>query len=265
LGEDEIVTAAEAFILGIIQGLTEFLPVSSSGHLVIFQHLFGIHEGITFGVVVHLGTLVAVFIAFWDDIVFILRKPFSRISYLILIGIIPAGLAGYLLAPLVEQAFESLLVVGLGLIFTGVVLKYSEWMSERYLGLKQSEETSFKDALFIGCLQALAIIPGISRSGSTIAAGLMAGLDREFAARFSFLLSIPVILGAGVFELKDAIASTDFALELSNYIIGFITSAVFGYLAIKLVVGLVKKGKLSIFSYYCWAVALLTLGAYFIF
>jgi undecaprenyl-diphosphatase len=198
LGEDEIVTAAEAFILGIIQGLTEFLPVSSSGHLVIFQHLFGIHEGITFDVVVHLGTLVAVFIAFWDDIVFILRKPFSRISYLILIGIIPAGLAGYLLAPLVEQAFESLLVVGLGLIFTGVVLKYSEWMSERYLGLKQSEETSFKDALFIGCLQALAIIPGISRSGSTIAAGLMAGLDREFVARFSFLLSIPVILGAGV-------------------------------------------------------------------
>jgi undecaprenyl-diphosphatase len=133
LGEDEIVTAAEAFILGIIQGLTEFLPVSSSGHLVIFQHLFGIHEGITFDVVVHLGTLVAVFIAFWDDIVFILRKPFSRISYLILIGIIPAGLAGYLLAPLVEQAFESLLVVGLGLIFTGVVLKYSEWMSELLL------------------------------------------------------------------------------------------------------------------------------------
>ena len=257
-------TAAEAFILGIIQGLTEFLPVSSSGHLVIFQHLFGIHEGITFDGCASGYTGSSIY-SFWDDIVFILRKPFSRISYLILIGIIPAGLAGYLLAPLVEQAFESLLVVGLGLIFTGVVLKYSEWMSERYLGLKQSEETSFKDALFIGCLQALAIIPGISRSGSTIAAGLMAGLDREFAARFSFLLSIPVILGAGVFELKDAIASTDFALELSNYIIGFITSAVFGYLAIKLVVGLVKKGKLSIFSYYCWAVALLTLGAYFIF
>ena len=258
-------TTLEAFILGMIQGLTEFLPVSSSGHLVIFQHLFGIQEAITFDVIVHLGTLVAVFIAFWEDIMAIIRKPFSRITYLILIGIIPAGLAGYLLAPMVEKAFESLLVVGLGLIFTGLVLKYSEHMANQYRGLKQIKGTSYKDAFLIGCIQALAIIPGISRSGSTIAAGLLAGLDREFAARFSFLLSIPVIMGAGVFELKDAFGSASFGAELTTYIIGFITSAAFGYLAIKVVVNLVKEGRLSIFSYYCWAVAALTLGAYFLF
>ncbi len=258
-------TTIEAFILGMIQGLTEFLPVSSSGHLVIFQHLFGIQQVITFDVIVHLGTLVAVFIAFREDIVGILRRPFCKLTYLILLGTVPAGLAGYLLAPLVEKAFESLLVVGLGLIFTGVVLKYSEHMANQYRGLKQSEGSSYKDALFIGCIQALAIVPGISRSGSTIAAGLLAGLEREFAARFSFLLSIPVILGAGVFELKDVIGSGMPGSELTTYIIGFVTSAVFGYLAIKVVLNLVKEGRLSIFAYYCWGLATLTLGSYFLF
>ncbi len=259
-------TTFQAIILGIVQGLTEFLPVSSSGHLVIFQHIFGIQEApLTFDVIVHLGTLVAVFIAFWGDIVDIVKKPFSRITYLILVGIIPAGLAGYLLAPMVEKAFESLLVVGLGLIFTGLVLKYSEILSRQHLGFKLCEGTSYKDALFIGLIQALAIVPGISRSGSTIAAGLVAGLDREFAARFSFLLSIPVILGAGVFQLKDVLEYGSMTGSVVPYAVGFVTSAAFGYLAIKVVLNLVREGRLSIFSYYCWVVAALTLGAYFIF
>ncbi|KUG03814.1 undecaprenyl-diphosphatase [hydrocarbon metagenome] len=258
-------TTLHALILGIVQGLTEFLPVSSSGHLVIFQHILGIQQApLTFDVIVHLGTLVAVFIAFWQDIVDIARKPFSRITYLILVGIIPAGLAGYLLAPMVEKAFESLLVVGIGLIFTGLVLKYSETVANKYLGLKLIEGTSYKDALFIGIIQALAIIPGISRSGSTIAAGLMAGLDREFAARFSFLLSIPVIFGAGIFQLKDAFEYGFMTPDLVQYLVGFITSAAFGLLAIKVVVKLVRDGRLSIFTYYCWAVAAMTLLAYFI-
>ncbi len=259
-------TTFQAFILGIVQGLTEFLPVSSSGHLVIFQHIFGIQQApLTFDVMVHLGTLVAVFIAFWEDIVAIIKKPFSRITYLLVVGIIPAGLAGYLLAPLIEKAFESLLVVGIGLIFTGLILKYSETLANKYLGLKLSEGTSYKDALFIGLIQALAIIPGISRSGSTIAAGLVAGLDREFAARFSFLLSIPVIVGAGIFQLKDAFEYGYTTTSLVPYLVGFITSAAFGYLAIKVVVNLVREGRLSIFSYYCWVVAVLTIGAYFIY
>lgn len=258
-------TTFQAIILGIVQGLTEFLPVSSSGHLVIFQHIFGIQQApLTFDVVVHLGTLVAVFIAFWQDILDIVKKPFSRITYLLLVGIIPAGLAGYFLASTIEKAFESLLVVGLGLIFTGFVLKYSEILANRYLGLKLTQGTSYKDALFIGAIQALAIIPGISRSGSTIAAGLIAGLDREFAARFSFLLSIPVILGAGIFQLQDVIKYGEMGGNISVYLIGFITSAAFGYLAINVVLKLVKEGRLSIFSYYCWAVAALTLIAYFL-
>ncbi len=257
-------TILQALILGMVQGLTEFLPVSSSGHLVIFQHVLGIQQApLTFDVIVHLGTLVAVFIAFWEDIISIAKRPFSKITYLILVGIIPAGMAGYFLAPVVEKAFESILVVGIGLIFTGLVLKYSETIANKYLGLKLIEGTSYKDAIFIGIIQALAIVPGISRSGSTIAAGLLAGLDREFAARFSFLLSIPVILGAGIFQLQDAFEYGFMTPDLIQYLIGFVTSAAFGLLAIKVVVNLVREGRLSIFSYYCWGVAALTLLAYF--
>jgi undecaprenyl-diphosphatase len=248
-------TTLEAVILGIVQGLTEFLPVSSSGHLVIFQHLFAITESpLTFDVLVHLGTLVAVFIDFWSDIYAILRKPFTKLTYLILVGIIPAGMAGYLLAPLFEKAFESLIVVGLGLIFTGFILKWSEAISHRLLYYKDSNDTRYRDAFFIGLWQALAILPGVSRSGSTIAAGLIVGLERQFAARFSFLLSIPVIMGAAIFELKDLSPSHSFANWLS-YIMGFLAAAISGYFAIKVVLRLVNQGNLSIFSYYCWAVA----------
>ncbi len=252
-------TTLQALILGMIQGLTEFLPVSSSGHLVIFQHLFAISEPpLTFDILVHLGTLVAVFVAFWPDIYGILRRPFTRLTYLILVGIIPAGLAGYLLAPYFEKAFDSLMVVGLGLIFTGFILKWSEAISRRIIFYKDSDDTRYREALFIGLWQALAILPGISRSGSTIAAGLIAGLDRQFAAHYSFLLSIPVILGAAVFELKDLNTSM-LSANLLPYIVGPLTAAVFGYLAIKVVLRLVNRGNLSIFSYYCWALAAFTL------
>lgn len=258
-------TTLQAIILGIVQGLTEFLPVSSSGHLVIFQHIFGIQEApLTFDVLVHLGTLVAVFVAFWQDIVSILRHPFSKLTGLIVVGCIPAGLAGYLLAPLFERSFESLLVVGLGLLFTGAILRLSENMAYRTLNFKEVGETSYLDVLLIGLLQALAIVPGISRSGSTISAGLMAGLDRDFAARFSFLLSIPVIIGAGVFQLHDVFSSGFSTANITPYLVGPLTAAIFGYLAIRLVVRLVRNGRLSVFSYYCWALGAATLVAYFI-
>lgn len=253
-------TLWEAIVLGAVQGLTEFLPVSSSGHLVIFQHIFNAaQEPLTFDVLVHLGTLVAVFVAFWSDIVAILRKPLNKLTYLILVGCIPAGLAGYLLAPQIESAFESLLVVGLGLLFTGFILKFSEYLSLNMFNLKGIEETTYGNAIFIGVMQALAILPGISRSGSTIAGGLLAGLDRELAARFSFLLSIPVILGAAVFELSDALGKGIPAHLVAPYIAGPIVAALFGYLAIKVVMNLVRQGRLSVFSYYCWGVGALTL------
>lgn len=254
----------EAVILGAIQGLTEFIPISSSGHLVIFQHLLGVQEApLTFDVLLHLGTLLAVFAAFWTDIVSILKKPFSRITYLLVVGCVPAAVIGFVLAPLFEKAFESLLIVGLGLICTGFFLKVGEWFAGQRVGLKFSEEMTYGDALGIGFLQALAIVPGISRSGSTIAAGLIAGLDREFAARFSFLLSIPVIIGAGVFELQDAVSSGIAASLVMPYACGFVTAALFGYLAIILVLKLVRQGRLAIFSYYCWGLAMLTLLAHF--
>jgi len=252
-----------AILLGAVQGLTEFLPVSSSGHLVIFQHILGVQESpLTFDVMLHMGTLLAVFVAFWDDIIHILKKPFTRLTYLIVVGCIPAAIAGYLVAPYIEKAFEALLVVGLGLIFTGFALRFSEKWSREKIGLKDIPNTSYKDALFIGLLQAVAIVPGISRSGSTIAAGLFAGMERELAARFSFLLSIPVILGAGIFELSD-VSSSAWSQNLVPYTVGTLVAALFGYLAIKIVMRLVRHGRLSVFSYYCWAVALVTLVFYF--
>lgn len=257
-------TTLEAFILGMVQGLTEFLPVSSSGHLVIFQHLFGLKEApLAFDVLLHMGTLIAVFIAFREDIVSILKKPFDKLTFLILIGIIPAGLAGYFLEDYVEMAFQSLLVVGFGLIFTGFILKVSENYANNRILLKEAEETSFKDAVFIGIMQALAILPGISRSGSTIAAGLFAGLNRDFAARFSFLLSIPVILGAGLLQIKNLGSGLE-AMRLLPYAVGFLSSIIFGYFAIKVVLRLVRGGRLSVFSYYCWTVALLAFILHFI-
>lgn len=256
----------ESLLLGAVQGLTEFLPVSSSGHLVIFQHFLGITQNsLTFDIFVHLGTLVAVFIAFRKDILYILRHPFNKLTYLIVVGCIPAGLAGFFLKPYFEQAFESILVVGLGLLFTGFILMVSEYLSKRDFGLKTETETSYKDVIFIGIIQAIAIIPGISRSGSTIAGGLLAGLDREFAARYSFLLSIPVILGAAVAELKSVLVEGIDQAMIIPYIAGPLMAAVFGLLAIKLVMGLVKKGRLSVFSYYCWTVALFLFVNYFFF
>jgi len=260
------VTTLQALILGIVQGLTEFLPVSSSGHLVIFQNLLGINEPpLDFDVLLHLGTLMAVFIAFGDDIIRILKKPFSKITYLIIVGTIPAVFFGFLLKPIFERAYQSLLVVGIGLIFTGVILKVSEYLATNNIFSKTVRETSYSNVLFIGLFQALAIIPGISRSGSTIAAGLVAGLDREFAARFSFLLSIPAILGAGVLQLKDVVSNGGSQEQMLPYLIGFLTAFAFSYLAIKVVMNLVKHGRLSVFSYYCWTVAALALGAHFFF
>lgn len=257
-------TALEAFLIGAVQGLTEFLPISSSGHLVILHNLLGVKEQpLTFVVLVHMGTLISVLYAFRSDIAAILRRPFNKLTYLIIVGCIPAGLAGYFLAPYFEKAFESLLVVGVGLICTGFILQISERVADKVIFGKEVRETTYKDVVIIGLMQAIAIIPGISRSGSTIAAGLLCGLDREFAARYSFLLSIPVILGAGFLELQDLFSTGINPGDGIPYLIGVITASVFGLLAIKVVMNLVKAGRLSYFSYYVWLLGLLVLGYHF--
>lgn len=246
------VTIWKAIFLGIIQGLTEFLPVSSSGHLVIMQHFLGIQEAVlTFDVMLHMGTLVAVFVAFWGDILEIIKKPLERLTFLIIVGTIPAGLMGFLLEDFFTGLFSSLRSVGFALLVTGFLL----WISDRFQGTKTTREMSYIDALVIGIFQGIAITPGISRSGSTIVGALWRGLDRVQAAKFSFLLSIPVILGAGLKELVDAYqTSGNFVLE-QNYLIGTVVAAGAGFLAIKILLSLVQKGKLRYFAFYCWILA----------
>ncbi len=257
-------TILQAMFLGMVQGLTEFIPVSSSGHLVIFQHILGIQgSSLTFDVLVHMGTLLAVLVAFWHDIFAILKKPFAKITYLIIVGCIPAFLMGYFVQPLFEK-FENLLVVGIGLLITGMILKFSDMVTHNSLNMKKVQDTTYGDALFIGLLQGIAIVPGISRSGATIAGGLMAGLDRTFAARYSFLLAIPVILGAGLVQMKD-FSSMAITGSVAPYVIGPLTAAIFGYLAIKIVMNMVRNGRIAVFSYYCWIVGVLSIAAYFYF
>lgn len=259
-------TILEAVILGLVQGLTEFLPVSSSGHLVIFQHLLKVQEPpLTFDTLVHLGTLIPVFIIFWQDIADIIKRPFSRLPLLIVVGCIPAAVMGIGLEPLFEKAFESLLVVGIGLLITGGILMLSEKVAAGNTQNKNWSTMTAWDAILIGVMQGIAITPGISRSGSTIAGSLLRGLNREYAARFSFLLSIPAILGAGLLQLKDLPAGAFDGLNWLPYVIGPAIAAVSGYFSIKLVLRFLRSGRLSVFSYYCWAVGIISLVSYIFF
>jgi undecaprenyl-diphosphatase len=243
-------------ILGIVQGLTEFLPVSSSGHLVIFQKLFNINaEALTLEVFLHFGTLVAVVIAYWEDVVDIITfKPaYRKFSYYILLGSVPAGVIGALYQDQIQTAFKSIKVVGFMLLITGVLL----WLSDRIENQSRAkEDMTIIDSLVIGCAQAFAILPGVSRSGSTIVAGLFKGLNRKLAAKYSFLLSIPVIGGATLLQVADLLKEGfgEFGpLELAS---GTLAAAISGYFAIKLLVKLVNQEGLSVFAYYCWTLAL---------
>ncbi len=260
----------QAIILGIIQGLTEFLPVSSSAHLVFITDILGLQQNVAFDTLLHLGTLVAVVGYFWRDIVEIItsfissimdifrgkfkeglkEKPFKKLSWLLVIGTIPAGVMGILLQKQFEALFNSVIYVGFFLIITGLLL----WGAERVKpGEKDVKDISFKNALVIGIAQGIAIAPGISRSGATISAGLFSGLNRELAARFSFLLSIPAILGAALVQAKDI---TSFDVSTAVIIAGFLSALIFGYLAIKLLLKIIKERTLMIFAYYCWIVGI---------
>ena len=263
----------QAIILGIVQGLTEFLPVSSSAHLVFVTDLFNLPQNVAFDTILHLGTLVAVVGYFWRDILTIISSfissvldifrgrfkegleetPFKKLSWLLIVGTIPAGLAGIFLQNQFEALFNDVIYVGFFLIVTGLLL----WAAERVKpGTKDVKDISFKNALVIGIFQAIAIAPGISRSGATISAGLFSGLNRELAARFSFLLSIPAILGAAVVQIRH-INSTD--TSTITLIAGFLAAMIFGYIAIKLLLKIIKERTLMIFAYYCWIVGVIAI------
>ena len=266
----------QAIILGIIQGLTEFLPVSSSGHLVIFQNLFGLKEPeLFFDISVHVGTLAAIVIFFWKEIWAIiislahfsalaLKKRISfhsvyedadaKLAILIVVGSIPTAIIGILFHKIADTLFSSVVLVGFMLIITGSLVWGTRWIKK---DRKNINDFSVRDALIIGLVQGIAIIPGISRSGSTIAVGLFLGLNRETAARYSFLLSIPAILGAAALSLNHLSAHNVLPLKVTLF--GAFTSCIVGYWALKLLIKIVKHGRMQIFAPYCWAIGILAL------
>ena len=269
-------TILSSVVLGLIQGIAEFLPISSSGHLAIAEQLLGM-KGVSdipefFDVLLHLGTLLAVFVAYWSDICAMVSEffagirdiahrstptpvpPARRMILLLILGTLPL----FLVLP-VKDAVESLsgnmYFVGGALIATGCLLFASDRVKK---GHKSEKNATVADVLLVGCAQAIATCPGISRSGTTITAGCFRGFDRKFAVRYSFLMSIPAVLGANILSLKDAVATVIWA-EVPVYLVGVAVAAAVGYACIRLLKMIADKGKFGFFAYYCWIVGVITL------
>lgn len=265
-----------SILLGVIQGVTEFLPVSSSGHLAIAENLLkmtDIYVPEFFDVLLHLGTLVAVFAAYWADIRDMVVEffhgvddlahhstptpapPARRLILLIIVGTLPL-FAVLPIKDLIEGLRNNMYFVAGALLVTGCLLFASDRVRK---GRKSEKSATMVDALLVGVGQAIATCPGISRSGTTITAGCFVGFERKFAVRYSFLLSIPAILGANILSLKDAIEAGILWEEVPVYLVGVVVSAVVGYACISLLKMIAEKGKFGFFAYYCWAAGALTL------
>lgn len=249
----------EAFILGIIQGITEFLPISSTGHLYIGRHLFGLDDaGLFLDTMLHFGTLIAIVVFYKDILLDLLRHPFRKLTLLLIIGTLPAVLLGLWLEPYFEEISKTGVTIGWEFLITGALLWFADSIKG---GTKKLEEITAMDALIIGCFQATAIFPAISRSGSTIAASLIRKLDRETAAYFSFLLSTPAVAGAVLLQCKDLFESTGSPVGLMPLFIATLSSAVFGYLAMRWMINFLKDHSLKVFSIYVWVLGLFILIA----
>ncbi len=259
-------------VLGMIQGIAEFLPISSSGHLSLFQHFFGLEQAdMMLNILLHFSTMIAVWVYYYKDIWEMIREFFGwigglltgkknrgeampdgrRMVVLLILGTLPLVIV-LLFKDAVERMCDRPVFVSLALIVTGTLLFFSDRMSK---GRKDVKNATFRDAIFVGFAQALATVPGISRSGTTITAGLARGFDRGFAVRYSFLMSLPAIVGATLLEVVDVVKQPEL-LDLSMmpaYVVGMLVSGVVGYFAIGLINKLVTKGKFGVFSYYCWA------------
>ena len=268
-------TYFSSFLMGLVQGLAEFLPISSSGHLAIAQNLLGMETEVPvfFDVLLHLGTLLAVFVAYWKDICEIVVEffrgvgdivhhttpkqvpPARRMILLIIVATLPL-VAVLPIHEKVQALGDNMVFVGAALVVTGFLLFACDLVRK---GRKTAKNATLIDALVVGVGQAIATMPGISRSGMTITAGCFCGYERSFAVRFSFLMSIPAILGANVLSLVDAFKGGIIWAEVPMYMVGVITAAVVGYACIRLLKLIAQKGRFGAFSYYCWAVGLLTL------
>lgn len=286
----------EAIFLGFIQGVTEFLPVSSSGHLAIFKNIFGLSEaGLVFDVLLHLGTLIAVFIAFYKDIfelivngigividacknigiffsnlfgskkkksyVNVISTPYRRFAMLVIVTTIPTGIMGILFDDIIEAASTALIIPGICLLITGTLLLIADNTPD---GKKNENNVTYKNAAIVGVCQGIATLPGISRSGTTIVACLVSKMDRKFAVKYSFIMSIPVILGAAILEVKDFATESISGGEIFNYIIGMIVAAIVGYICIKTMLNVVRKKKFFGFAIYCYVVGAIAILGYFI-
>ena len=283
-----------AIFLGLVQGISEFLPISSSGHLSLFQHFFNMNtadSNLFFDVLLHLGTLIAIFVYYWRDILDLLKElgrlflvllgkeekkkkapasaagrkltltPDSRMILMIIVATIPL----VFVLPIkdkVESLCGNVVFIGCALLVTGTILFISDRLAK---GKKTAKNATMLDAFLVGVGQAVAVVPGLSRSGTSISAGMLRGFQRTFAVRFSFLMSIPAVLGANIISIKDAMeAGIDTSL-MPMYVAGTIVAAVSGYFAIRLVNILADKGKFGNFAYYCWGVGAAALVAFAIF
>ncbi|NRD76435.1 undecaprenyl-diphosphate phosphatase [Bacillus sp. BRMEA1] len=252
-----MLTKLEALILGMIQGLTEFLPISSTGHLYLGRNLFGLQEaGLLLDTMLHIGTLLAVLVFYKNEFTQILRNPFSKLTYLLIVGTIPAVVIGLLFKDYFEEISKTGVTIGWEFLITGIFL----WIADSVKnGHKNMDNISYTDAFIIGSFQAAAIFPAISRSGMTIVAALWRRLDRETAAYFSFLLSTPAIAGACLLQTKELLSGGGEEISLSALLVGIAASAFFGYVAVKWMIGFLKKHSLKPFAIYVWMLGFVVL------
>ncbi|MFZ5911239.1 MAG: undecaprenyl-diphosphatase UppP [Chloroflexota bacterium] len=260
-------TLFHSFLLGFIQGLTEFIPVSSTAHLLIGQRLLGLPADdamFSFLVIVQLGTLVSLFAFYWKDLLAIARavivdfrsirdfgslKPEAKLGWYLLLATIPALLAGYFLKDAVEALFrQPMLEASIRLFTAAALLTLAEWLTKKNRTL---DSMTWLDALFVGVMQVIAVFPGASRSGTTISGGMLRGLDRPSAARFAFLMSVPVMLAAGAYEMLDVLQMPNLGQFLPLLAVGFVTAALVGWFAIKWLIGYLGKHSLYVFAAYC--------------
>lgn len=255
-------TLIQAFILGIVQGATEFLPISSSGHLVLVPWLLGWEfEAFIFDVLVQWGTLAAVIFFFRHDLWRLLQAAFmslvgklpwsdpqARAAWLVVLASLPAGLLGVTLKDTIEKTFDNPLAVSIFLLLTALLLAAGERLGNRKQSILDLKPL---DALVIGLAQSASLLPGISRSGSTIAGGLSRNLTRPDAARFSFIMSVPVMLGAGLVAISDLAGAADYQSQLGSLLVGFLSAAIVGYLSIRWLLGYLTSHPMRIFVVYC--------------
>ena len=260
----------KAIILGIFQGISEFLPISSSGHLVVLQHLFGIKEGnLFFTEMLHFGTLISIFVVYFDDIIkiiveffkmlgkgitnkkFKIENAYQKLAILIIVSSIPTAIIGIAFEETFEKLYSSLKSISIAFIITGFML----WIvDKKAIGNKKIKNMSYSDALIIGTFQGIAIAPGISRSGSTIAGGLFRGLDRNLATEYSFLLALPATFGAFILGIRDVIKTGSEAYFSMPLLVGIIVSSLVGIVSIKVLIKILQNKKLHYFSYYLWII-----------